>query len=286
MKVFYIKQAEWEIDFFKNDLFHGISHEFILFDGKYILSLINDSNKIVNTCLVVNDTILFSDVLTVVKEIKPKIVFHLSDERGNIPEWGSLENHTIYVRQYNHYNCKNIMPLGYAKTMLNGIYSLDIPRTKIKDRKYDWSFIGSIKSDRIDMFNNFTKEFPNYFVDCGINPWNISSLNISPQKMGEIYNNSVFVPIGSGNWSLDCFRFYEAIIMGAIPVIVGCSEEIKKTYFIHQIKPLFIYSNDWNSAAFKCKQITQKELQIMQDSNYNWWKSEIENIQNLIKQNC
>ena len=39
-----------------------------------------------------------------------------------------------------------------------------------------------------------------------------------------IYSQSIFVFNGRGNVFLDCFRLYEAIIAGAIPVIVGEKE--------------------------------------------------------------
>ena len=46
----------------------------------------------------------------------------------------------------------------------------------------------------------------------------IHDAGLSPIQMREIYLSSRFVVVGRGQSNLDCYRIYEAIICGAVPV--------------------------------------------------------------------
>ncbi len=58
--------------------------------------------------------------------------------------------------------------------------------------------------------------------------------------MFDVYNDSIFIPNGRGNFTLDCFRIYEAILSGCIPVIVGKNEELDTIFYYNNDKPPFI----------------------------------------------
>ena len=98
------------------------------------------------------------------------------------------------------------------------------------EREYNSSFIGANKSDRGQMKDVLNKHMLRTNIKFVGNNWNINDLSYSPRDMFDIYNNSIFVVNGRGNSNLDCYRIYEAIVAGAIPVIVGKQEEINITF--------------------------------------------------------
>eukprot|EP01041_Mallomonas_annulata_P009614 gene9614-19979_t len=171
------------------------------------------------------------------------MMVHLSDEfMGlNKPE-RACENlyhrFKLVIRQHAYYKPEppNVLhiPLGYFTNMLLSdnnkihhnsrqytIWSLSVPSSQ---RKFKWSFIGSAKGkdrkDRILTLNAFQQWSP-YFM----------AGNLTTAAMRHMYNQSLFVIVGRGHYSTDCFRIYEAIISGAIPVVVVPSEkELNFTY--------------------------------------------------------
>jgi hypothetical protein len=105
-----------------------------------------------------------------------------------------------------------------------------------------------------------------------------------PCKCFNIYNNSIFVISGRGNVSLNCFRIYEAIVAGAIPVIVGSIDEINNTFNFNNKLPPFIYDETWENVVIKCNDLLKnyEKLQEIQDNLLSWWKNEIIHINKLI----
>ena len=104
----------------------------------------------------------------------------------------------------------------------------------ILERKYTWSFIGTIKQDRLEIIDKFSKQFNKKFVGN----------YILPSDMFTIYNDSIFVPVGRGNSSVDCFRIYEAIFSGSIPVIICTNEEFEETFCFNNDIPPFIHEKN------------------------------------------
>ena len=67
----------------------------------------------------------------------------------------------------------------------------------------------SRKSDRekaLETFGNWTP--------------NVVAHKLTAREMRAVYNRSQFVVVGRGWTSLDCFRVYEALIAGAVPIVV------------------------------------------------------------------
>ena len=147
------------------------------------------------------------------------------------------------------------MPLGYT----NGC------KTFSYEKKYDWSFIGNLKSDRKEMIDAFS-QMSNHFMGN----------NISKEKMCEIYSQSTFVPCGRGNSSLDCFRLYEASMNGAIPVVVGFKEEIENT-FKYEENPPWIFAESWNDAFNKCMSTIIQSKDVI-----CWWENRIQKVRSKI----
>ena len=279
--IIYDKTCSWEKDFLLNDLLIGIDTEIITVSPKKLISADfykNISGK--NILVFSSNANCYADIKKVVLYIKPLVIIHTSDEWGRTPSFLKLERYTkLYLRQHNCWQYKNIksyqIPLGY----MSGIFdngSLFVNSKPLQDRKYVWSFIGNMKQDRAEMLTVFESKFPNYFCDNGI----------SPKDMYDIYRDSIFVVNGRGNVSLDCFRLYEAIIAGAIPVLVGDKAEIDHVFYFNGDKPEYwIIADNWEEAAVKCKDLLMDSdllIKYMQ-GNIKWFKKKVINIQTIIK---
>ena len=79
-------------------------------------------------------------------------------------------------------------------------------------------------------------------------------------EMGQIYNNTVFVIVGRGWISLDCFRIYEAIIAGAIPLVVGDPTEISRLFHYNgNVMPL-LTADTWDKMLAICQNMTDDQV--------------------------
>ncbi len=238
---------------------------------------IENNNIICFNSLNNHPTVIFN----IVKLLKPKIIFNLSDETGTVEIYQELANFTrIVFRQHYHHNYKNQysniyhIPLGYMDKMLENDYKNITLKTPEK-RKYTWSFIGSVRKNRVHMVS----------VMSQISPFIISS-GLLPSEMKDIYRNSVFVTNERGWCKLDCFRIYEASLCGAIPVVVGSIKEINETFVIYD-NPPWLFCTSWEIAVNRCKELFKDKDKIKELSkkNIEWWHTRINSIRKLIKDN-
>jgi hypothetical protein len=225
-------------------------------------------------------------VLNVVKYLKPEIIFYLSDEKGNNSRMVQLEKYTKAIfRSYNHkHYCYNLeknfhLPLGY-------VWKPNTVLKKISERNYNASFVGEKKSDRHRMATAFETKMLKTNIQFVEHNWQLDDLPNSPQECFEIYNDSIFVLSGRGNVSLNCFRIYEAIVAGAIPVLVGDLKEIETTFCFHGKIPPFVFDESWEKAVEQCNDLLKNVtlLQEIQNNLVDWWNSEISTIKQQIKQ--
>ena len=56
------------------------------------------------------------------------------------------------------------------------------------------------------MLTKFYNNFENNFIRAGVTYWTNLENNTKPRELFNIYKDTLFVPIGRGNASLDCFR--------------------------------------------------------------------------------
>ena len=286
----YLENAIWEADFIANDVLNNIEKKTEMFYLKDIHLLLDRQDIIEQNILVINTVCKADSIINIVKHIKPIAIFYLSDECGEDRNIQNLEKHTkLFFRQYNHrhyhYSKNNYqMMLGYSKYFLNNKKSSDISPKKMKEREISCSFIGTMKSDRFHMTNVFKQNMENTNIVFVENNWNIDDLPYSPQKCFDVYNNSVFVICGRGNVSLDCFRIYEAIAAGSIPVIVGTRDEIKSTFYYQDHLPPFIYDESWEKVVVKCNDLLKNydELQKIQNELRSWWNDQLSFVNQLI----
>lgn len=222
---------------------------------------------------------LYRHILKFVKFIRPIIIFHLSDEDGKKEVHQLLARHTrLLIRQYfyknyKHYSNIHYIPLGYINGMMETNYT-DIPLKISSERKYAWCFIGCPKkSDRPRMLQKMSEITPHVMG------------KMSATDMRDLYRDTVFVPVGRGFFSLDCFRIYEASICGAIPIIVGSPKEINDT-FSQEGNPPWLFFSTWSEAVHECKHLLKDTESLNRKSHavLSWWRNRVRQIK-LIVQN-
>jgi hypothetical protein len=131
------------------------------------------------------------------------------------------------------------IPLGYAagfKAAPNTLSSAQRP--------YLWSFLGATnKGTRPEMIKALVPFTPQFIH-------NTDRGNVAPlgkEQYERILRDSVFVPSSMGNVNLDCFRVYEALECGAVPIV---EQRVGFDYFARLLgsHPLPCFT-DWNHAA-------------------------------------
>jgi len=215
-----------------------------------------------------------NQVLSLCQILKPKIVFHCSDEFGYKPEYDSLTNYCgLYLRQYRHVqypdpeNKVSVMPLGYGP----GLFDEPVLFRSHKlssERTNNWAFVGTLKRDREVMLQTF-RNMPKGYDGL-----------MNSRDMANLYDDTIFVPIGRGNTSLNCFRIYEAVSCGAIPVLVSSKEELYNTFKDEGDQSWLVFSS-WKEALEKCTYLLQdhQQLNFIQALNLEWWKVRLESLQ-------
>ena len=288
INIFYQKNLEWELDYIKNDIFNGFDINTILFTNKNDFKNIKKEQK---NIIILNDK--YTHLIDIIKNVKPISIFYLSDEYGKSKNFvNELEKHTRVLFKHYGYTYSNSdkifdIPLGYVKNFLKGKCSNNIKLKKISERKYNVSFVGEIKQDRKEMCDIFEEILDKTHIITTKTSWNnINKLKITPEELHNIYNDSIFVISGRGNYSLDCFRIYESIISGAIPVTIGTEEEIKNTFSYGNDQLPLLYFPNWQEAAIFCKKsLDNKEnLQKLQDKLILWYRRQINKIQTKLKE--
>jgi hypothetical protein len=289
MKLLYLENTLWEYDFIKNEILKNISDlEVEMFKKDQFPSFLERDDVINNNIIVINIVCSIDDkFINIINHIRPIAIFYLSDERGNNTNTTILEKYAkVVFRQYNFshytYGANNFqIPLGYAKNYLDGEKSLTSPIKNVEERKYNCSFIGAMKSDRMRMSTVFKVNMEKTNIEFVKNTWRIGRLPYPPEKCFEVYNDSIFVICGRGNCNLDCFRIYEAIVAGAIPILIGTLDEINTTFhYNNRGIPPFIYDDSWEKVVIKCNTLLQDpaKLQKIQDELLEWWKTQLATI--------
>jgi hypothetical protein len=140
-------------------------------------------------------------------------VIHTADEFFRSPL--SFYPHAAFVYR-NHYrpeaqrlpHCR-FFALGYKSGFTRNLNVRDIGA-----RKYTWSFAGQVKTSRAAMLRA-AQRIPggHAHVTQGFG----EGLEIT--EYADLLANTVFALCPRGNYSVDCFRLYEALEAGAIPIV-------------------------------------------------------------------
>jgi hypothetical protein len=248
-----IENGLWETDFLLKE---------ILPEGEVSYNL-NESGEVL---IFASRAHSYNEILSIVEKSKPRIIICLSDELivENLQKFNQLGNCCdLFLRQYHHpqyiYTPNTIhIPLGYT----NGCKVFN------ESKVLNWSFFGEIKTDRQQMLDEFHKISKNFV-----------GRSVPKDLMCKIYSKSIFVPCGRGNFSLDCFRLYEASMNGSIPVVVGPKEEIEYT-FMYEENPPWIFAETWEQSVDICKNMLEYDVDFT--SVLMWWKNRIGKIRKKV----
>jgi FkbM family methyltransferase len=247
----------------------------------------------------------YDEVLECVLKTKPKVVIQLSDEYKDedLEHYNQLSDYCeLFLRQYNHQEYRNskfktnvpndnivYIPLGYC----NGTPVDKIKTVPSSEKKYNWSFIGKIKDWEFCFFDNVKQKWVSVgdrtemteTFKSNIQDFFFAQEGIDKDELIRIYSNSIFVPCGKGNSSLDCFRLYEASMCGAISVVVGSFGEIENT-FRYEENPPWVFAESWDQAVEKCKDLLNNKdhLQEIQNNLLDWWSNRIHKIQDKVNE--
>ena len=175
------------------------------------------------------------------------------------------------------FNQKYVMkfPIGYCTGMSRGAGHIE----RASNRQYLWSFVGQLgKSSRPDMASSLTKVEPHFLFSTD----NISGFTFLNTDVGEsrrltssesarILFDSTFAPSPMGNVSLECFRVYEALECGSIPIV---EKRLTLDYFReffgeHPIPTV----RSWSEARALIARIASKPRDVddLQDRCLLWW---------------
>jgi hypothetical protein len=280
MKLLYYAHAAWEFDYIKNDLFkNSLDYEHVA--NCDITLLLNRKEELYDKCvLVINVFNRYDNIMTLASTLRPRIILLLSDEAGDRSYYLNVATYThLLLHQYRHAhityppNSKQI-PLGYITRYLKGRCSLDLTLHPLNKRSITCSFIGALKSDRPHMLGVFLQNIDRVVYKSA-----------EPEEMFSVYSDSIFVPNGRGNCTLDCLRLYEAMVAGAIPVIVGQLDEIRSTFYYDGNMPPFIIESSWEAACHTCKLLlTDTDALLKHQTRITtWWRNVMGDIYKRIE---
>src|SRR5947209_969099 len=109
------------------------------------------------------------------------------------------------------------LPLGYCK----GFASDGGPLKPATERRYLWSFVGdAAKSSRAGMVRALAAVQPNLLISTQpIDYADVQPTGLPPVQCADVLRESVFAPSPMGNVQIECFRAYEALESGTIPIV-------------------------------------------------------------------
>lgn len=180
--------------------------------------------------------------------------------------WSSVFN-ANYVRK---------MPLGYC----NGVPRRGqlIPAAQ---RNYVWSFAGHVdKSSRPEMAEALARVEPHYLFSSSPVPGFVTPLStpeykrlLPPEAYYDLLFDSTFSPCPMGNVNLECFRVYEALECGSIPIV---EKRWSMDYFRtllgeHPIPTV----GSWREARHLIDSLLRdpQGLDALQDKCIEWWQN-------------
>ena len=284
-------EAMWEGDFLYKDVLSGYelvktkwNHKKLRSDLELDISVVNDKSKRcakIAFILHARRNEHCPAVRRLWEATRPDLVFLLSDEYGahRCYDDVSAETARVVLRQYSvrkygwteHRNAYHMM-LGAQGFHDDAIGSL--PMKPPSERKFVWTFSGNRKSDRVYMTTVLAQHLsPHKFVWHGMKP---------VEMVRDLYFESMFVPVGRGGQSLDCFRMYEACRAGAIPIVVGPREEIVKTFstFLgyEERLPMFVFADTWSGAVRSVKLLMSNRTLLHQyhEASLEFWSRSLE----------
>jgi hypothetical protein len=168
------------------------------------------------------------------------------------------------------------LPLGYSVGVERG-REVIVPASK---RRYVWSFLGQVnKSSRPDMAHALAKIAPNFLFATDNVPGFVfynkadgKKRLFSGKEYYEFIFDSTFSPCPMGNTNLECFRVYESLECGAIPIV---EKRLTLDYFREVLgdHPMPTVRS-WREAHGLITELLQTpaQMDVLQQNCMNWWK--------------
>jgi hypothetical protein len=159
-----------------------------------------------------------------------------------------------------------ILPLGYS----NGVSNKLLPKPA-STRRYSWSFAGeTTRASRPEMVAALKSSgtYICHSTDAGNSP------PLAPSAYQDILRETVFAPSPMGRLNLECFRLYEALENGCIPII---EERPSLNYFNGLLGPHPLISvQRWTQARRVIADYSAEpaRLDALQSQILSWWQSE------------
>ena len=175
------------------------------------------------------------------------------------------------------------IPLGYTDGLQHP-FGFNVPRAS--ERRYTWSFAGSLKADRgeaIDAFSQL-KPYQLNIYDQFHDPAQLTS-----EEYSALLKKSKFIICPQGGCNIDSFRIYEALTCGAIPVVMKNHAMFRcvPTYWhllFQKVESLpFIVADDWPEAAHVAGELLRKnEVETVQQKCLLFWTEQTKILKQII----
>lgn len=171
----------------------------------------------------------------------------------------------------------HFLPLGYGKFKPAEVGV--IPAST--EREYVWSFLGQVnKSSRPEMARALARVEPHLLFATdevpGVVMWNRAPSGprrYSTAENAAILKNSIFAPCPMGNANQECFRVYESLESGTIPIL---EKHFRFDYFRGMLgdHPLPTMAS-WNEASRWIRRMLENpaEINVLQRRCTDWWKT-------------
>jgi GR25 family glycosyltransferase involved in LPS biosynthesis len=205
---------------------------------------------------------------------RPIHLYHASDERCSAPItlYGHPGIKTVF-RNYWRPDCVGPkvvhLPLGY----LNGKgRKTGVTCEVLSKRKKTWSFAGAIdRPERGPTLEALKAAVPNNLIH--ITPTFNSPKNLDTSTYTGMIQQSQFVPCLNGFWNVECYRFYEAIENGAIPLTVADNLDSYKNLFACSVNPPLLTLDSWKAAGQLMTTLSSQTVLLdrLQTDIWQWW---------------
>jgi len=204
-------------------------------------------------------------------------LLHLSDEQFH----GGYEAYANFTGVFRNYwsaifnpASVKILPLGYA----NGLARRVEPKLA-SERQYLWSFAGeSSRASRPEMVAALKGISPHLF--CATDKKGTVALAADTYR--ELLEDTVFAPCPMGRLNLECFRLYEALESGAIPIV---ERRATLDYFTKLLGPNPIMEiRSWAGARDKIRSLAADPARLnqIQREISSWWDVHKQTVKNNI----
>jgi len=126
-------------------------------------------------------------------------------------------------------------------------------------RPHAWSFAGGMRDNRRSCINLFKEIEPHELVIETGNSFNAPATGLPTDKYRELMLKSKFVLSPTGNVSVDCFRLYEALECGCVPIALPNTEfQPYEPSYWHKLfgeEPPFVCERTWELNLARVKKL-------------------------------